>query len=103
MTATARGFRKVVKIVSHRKQCFIPNTKWHKLSIYVGWCVERRSVGPSNNHFIGRKFEWKVKVWCMNDGAKSVILARNLCLHDITNLPGATTYLLSSNLLFWSI
>ena len=49
------------------------------------------------------KSGWKVKVCSMNDGAKSVILARNLCLHDITNLPGATTYLLSSNLLFWSI
>ena len=49
------------------------------------------------------KSGWKVKVCSMNDGAKSVILARNLCLHDITNLPGAKTYLLSSNLLFWSI
>ena len=26
---------------------------------------------------------------CMNDGPGSIILGRNLCLHDITNLPGA--------------
>ena len=29
----------------------------------------------------------------MNDGPKSVILSRNLCLHDITNSPGANSYL----------